>query len=69
MTIVLTAISYNEEVAIYNNNNNNNPWLYSSDEPWPAEQLAIYLFILSSTFMPAFYGRETIDGFRSVLLV
>jgi glucan phosphorylase len=27
-----------------NNNNNNNPWRYSSDEPWPAEQPQLAVF-------------------------
>jgi hypothetical protein len=28
----------------HNNNTNNNPWRYSSDEPWPAEQPPLAVF-------------------------
>jgi hypothetical protein len=38
------SITEMHAICIYNYNNNNNPWRYSSDEPWPAEQPPLAVF-------------------------
>jgi hypothetical protein len=41
----IKIISTDPELKLDNNNNNNNPWRYSSDEPWPAEQPPLAVFL------------------------